>query len=304
MFWLSVLAALLMIVGALGTWATAFGIVSVPGTRGEDGWVVLGAGVVGLIALWSRMLHDSPGAAALAVLCGIVGGGVSGFDLHKVASVGTTSFLGEQVHLVHPEWGLYLAVGASVALTCFAVAFAIMGSRSAGTRTIGIAVVLVAFGAVEALTHIGVEGSHAASQETESSGSALTTESNEAASTAAIASEQVQQLLSQYQAAYSSESTEHLEALFAPSLTRKNGTHAPENRVEALATYRTQFSQLQHPTYSLSNVQITTGAGEAGAHADYTIRSQNGTVGGTIAFHLVQSGTGLQIDRLTIEPHP
>jgi hypothetical protein len=68
---------------------------------------------------------------------------------------------------------------------------------------------------------------------------------------ASVSSEEVQHLLSKYEAAYSAESASELEALFAPGLTRQNGAHAAENREEALATYRKQFSELQHPTYSL-----------------------------------------------------
>ncbi len=88
-----------MVVGALGTWATALGIVSVAGTRSEDGWFVLGAGVLGLVAIWSSMLHESLLPAILAVLCGLAGAVVSGIDLHKLASIGTTSFFGNHYGL-------------------------------------------------------------------------------------------------------------------------------------------------------------------------------------------------------------
>jgi hypothetical protein len=50
-----------------------------------------------------------------------------GIDLHKLARVGSTSFFGKQVQLVHPERGIYLAVGASVAFIGFALALAVMG---------------------------------------------------------------------------------------------------------------------------------------------------------------------------------
>jgi hypothetical protein len=114
----------------------------------------------------------------------------------------------------------------------------------------------------------------------------------------------VQPLLSRYEAAYSAKSITQLEALFAPSFTRHTGTHAAENREEALTTYRTQFSQLQEPTYSLSSVQITPGTGEASATASYSISSQNGTVGGTIEFHVAPNGSGLAFDQITIHPRP
>jgi hypothetical protein len=298
-----------MIVGALGTWATALGIVSVTGTRGEDGWFVLGAGVVGLIALWSRMLHESVAPAVLAVLCGMAGGIVSGIDLHKLASVGTTNFLGKELRLVHPEWGVYLAVGASVAFVGFALALAMTRPHPGGSTALSAAIVLVAVGTVVAISHIGVERTQAATGEGETNLTSSSTQNTEAATSTtsaapSITSEDVQPLLKRYEAAYSVENITQLEALFAPSLTRHNGTHAAEDREEALASYRTQFGQLHHPAYSLSSVQITPGTGEATANASYSITSQNGTVGGTIAFHVVPNGSGLAIDQITIHPRP
>ena len=71
-FWLGILTGALMIIGTLGTWATALGIVSISGTRG-DGWLVVAAAVVGLAALWSRVLRESAGSAVLAMLCGVAG---------------------------------------------------------------------------------------------------------------------------------------------------------------------------------------------------------------------------------------
>jgi Protein of unknown function (DUF2510) len=308
-FWFGALAAVLMVVGALGTWATALGVVSVAGTRGEDGWFVVGAGVVGLVALWSRMLHNSVAPAVIAVLCGVAGGLVSGIDLHKLASVGTTNFLGTQLRLVHPEWGIYLALGASVALVGFALALSVTRPRSAGSAALNTAIVLVAVGTVVAISQIGVEHGQAATSEGEGSPASSSTQNTEASTSTtsaptSITSEDVQPLLKRYEAAYSSKSVTQLEGLFVPSFTRHNGTHAAENREEALATYRMQFSQLQSPMYSLSNVQINAGTGEATASASYSITSQNGTVGGIIAFHVVPNGSGLGIDQITIHPRP
>jgi hypothetical protein len=74
---------------------------------------------------------------------------------------------------------------------------------------------------------------------------------------------------------------------------------AAEDRDEALATYRKQFSELQNPTYSLSGVRITPGTGDATASRTYCITSQNGTVGGSITFHVVTGASGLAIDDIT-----
>ncbi len=178
-----------------------------------------------------------------------------------------------------------------------------------GSTAISTAIVLVAVGTVVAISHVGVERSQAAASEGETSPASSSTQNTEAATSTtnaspSITSEDVQPLLKRYEAAYSSKSITQLEALFAPSLTRDNGTHPAEDRGEALATYRTQFRQLQSPTYSLTNVQTTPGAGEATASASYSITSQNGTVGGTIAFHVVPNGGGLAFDQITIHPRP
>jgi hypothetical protein len=308
-FWLSVLAALLMIVGGLGPWASALGIVSVSGTRAEDGWVVIAVAGLGLAAVWSRMLRESLSAAIAAVICGLIGAVVSGIDLHKLARAGasSSSFFGRQVQLVQVEWGIYLAVGASVAFVGFVLVMTALGRRRRTGPVSSTVVVLIAVGAVVAISQIGVEKSQATP--TESGPSTASTSSTEATTTpsstpASVTTENVQHLLSKYEAAYRAESTTELETLFAPGLTRQNGTHAAENREEALATYGKQFSELQHPSYSLSGMSITPGNGEATASGNYSITSQYGTVSGSITFHVVPNGSGLAIDKITIQPHP
>lgn len=63
-----------------------------------------------------------------------------------------------------------------------------------------------------------------------------------------------------------------------------------------------QFGELKKPTYSLSGTSVEPGSGEATATAQYSITSQNGTVTGSITFHLVEQDEKLLIDKLTIEP--
>src|SRR5207245_10709136 len=68
-------SALLMAVGAFGPWVKAFAI-SVSGTDGSnDGWVVLGAAVVG--AGLAAVTRANRGAGAWALLAGRVGGGTT-----------------------------------------------------------------------------------------------------------------------------------------------------------------------------------------------------------------------------------
>jgi hypothetical protein len=264
---------------------------------------------LGLAAVWSRMLRESLSAAIAAVICGLIGAVVSGIDLHKLARAGasSSSFFGRQVQLVQVEWGIYLAVGASVAFVGFVLVMAALAPRRRTGPASSTLVVLIAVAAVVAISQVGVEKSQATSKGR--GPSAISTPSTETATTtsstaASVTTEDVQHLLSKYEAAYSSESTTELEAFFAPGLTRQNGTHAVENREESLATYRKQFSELQHPTYSLSGMSITPGNGEASASGSYSITSQYGTVSGTITFHVVPNGGGQAIDKITIQPHP
>jgi hypothetical protein len=117
-----------------------------------------------------------------------------------------------------------------------------------------------------------------------------------------IASSAVQEVLGRYETAYSSENLEGLKGLFASSLARQNGTQPSEGLKQALATYQHQFAEQTNPSYKLSSVSIQPGAGEATASAHYGITNQNGTLTGSIVFHLTEENGQLLIDKLTIEP--
>jgi len=117
-----------------------------------------------------------------------------------------------------------------------------------------------------------------------------------------VESSQVEGVLGEYKQDYSNEDIEGLKGLFAENLERHDGSKAPEDLATALATYEHQFGELTKPTYSLSETHIEPGAGEASATARYGITSQNGTVTGSITFHLVELNEKLLIDKLTIEP--
>jgi hypothetical protein len=111
----------------------------------------------------------------------------------------------------------------------------------------------------------------------------------------------VKKVLARYRADFSNERIGGLEGLFAPGLLRRNGPGPVEGRAKALHTYRTQFSQLRHPRYTLSNIRVRQEQEGATATANYQITSQNGTVGGTIRFDL--NGAG-EIKRITVHPRP
>jgi hypothetical protein len=122
------------------------------------------------------------------------------------------------------------------------------------------------------------------------------------ATTPTVESSQVEQVLGEYKQDYSNEDVEGLKGLFAEGLERHDGSKAPEDLAAALATYEHQFGELKKPTYSLSETNVEPGSGEASATARYSITSQNGTVTGSIVFHVVEQAEKLLIDKLTIEP--
>ncbi|MGH2852799.1 MAG: hypothetical protein ACRDLF_01215 [Solirubrobacteraceae bacterium] len=149
---------------------------------------------------------------------------------------------------------------------------------------------------VAAVSTIPVETTPVDSTPTESTPTETT------AATPTVEAPQVEHVLGEYTRDYSNEDLEGLRSLFAESLERHDGSRAPEDLTAAVATYEHQFGELQKPTYSLSETSVEPGSGEASATARYSITSQNGTVTGSITFHLVEQNEKLLIDKLTIEP--
>jgi hypothetical protein len=110
------------------------------------------------------------------------------------------------------------------------------------------------------------------------------------------------QVLRHYVDAYSAEDVNLLGGLFAPDLERVNGTDAPQDRSQALATYASQFSQLVNPQYTLAGVTYDKGVSTGDATGRYRITSDSGIHTGAIAFGFSASDGGLLIDRIIIEP--
>jgi hypothetical protein len=150
------------------------------------------------LALWVKTRRDAVWPALVALLCGAVGGGISGVDLHKLSGIGTSDFFGQQVHLVHAGWGIYLAVGAGATLMLLSLAVIIIGREDtqfeaqSGTSTgevpadestysagIGFVVLVISVGAVLAVSHIGLRNSSSSN----TSSAATVTQSSEAVTT-------------------------------------------------------------------------------------------------------------------------
>lgn len=113
---------------------------------------------------------------------------------------------------------------------------------------------------------------------------------------------EVQALLSAYRERYSAEDASGLGALFTDDGVRHNAGDPPEDRTEAMATYREQFARLTDPVYELDGVRIATAPGAAIVRARYRITSASGPVTGAITYHLVERSGDLAISRLEIAP--
>jgi hypothetical protein len=102
--WWGIAAAALMVVGGLGPWAKALGVVDVSGREG-DGWILVAGGVVAgtLFAIYAS--RPSVGlviaAGTVGVLCAIV----------AVVDIGS---INDEKPLLEPAWGIYLSLVASI----------------------------------------------------------------------------------------------------------------------------------------------------------------------------------------------
>lgn len=112
-------ACLGMIIGGFGPWAT-FGLGSVAGTHG-DGWFVIIPAIIAATLVFRRPERRS--THIVAVLAGLIGAGIAGYDIATIgSSVDGTILAGS----VDPGWGVFLAAAASLALT----AATIQGART------------------------------------------------------------------------------------------------------------------------------------------------------------------------------
>ena len=131
-FWLASLASLGIIIGGVGPWATAFGMVSLSGTS-MHGWRSVMVGLIGLamlgLHLWGRArlpLVVAGVAGALAALQAILTWG-------KINSGGAVTVLGQQYRYLAPAWGLYLVFAGAIGLMYFASALSWRASRAGRT---------------------------------------------------------------------------------------------------------------------------------------------------------------------------
>jgi hypothetical protein len=111
-----------MVVGGFGPWATALNVISVSGTRGGDGWIVIGAAAVA-----GGVLFASPRGAGpvLAILAGIGGIFVGVVDLNDISSRSAA---------VEPAWGIYAVLVGSATLVIAGIVLLATQGKGSGPR--------------------------------------------------------------------------------------------------------------------------------------------------------------------------
>ena len=129
-YWVACLASLAMIVGGVGPWATAFGFISVDGTR-LHGWNEVALGVAGLLMLVVHWVRGARLPLIVAAGAGAIGAMQAAATVSKLGSDGTLTVLGVQYRYLDPAWGLYLVLGGGIALACAAT----LAWRAARTTT-------------------------------------------------------------------------------------------------------------------------------------------------------------------------
>jgi hypothetical protein len=118
LFWVTVVAVGLMVIGGFGPWVSILGLATVAGTHG-DGWVLIigGAAAAGLLA---RQLRGDGRhwPMIVTVVIALIGAAVAISDLSDLSSTADGTFLDGAVSA---GWGLYACLIGSLALGVAAV---------------------------------------------------------------------------------------------------------------------------------------------------------------------------------------
>jgi len=108
-FWWAIVSVALMLVGAFGPWAKVL-FITINGTDdGRDGWVVVGAAGVAAVVLLAYLRARRRWLPAIPFLAGCLGAVTAGYDISDING----TFGGD---VASAEWGIYLALIASVSL--------------------------------------------------------------------------------------------------------------------------------------------------------------------------------------------
>jgi hypothetical protein len=122
----SLLAALvgliLMVVGAVGPWASVLGVLTINGTDdGKDGWIVIVAAALAAVLIGLSAFTRRRWLLLLAVLAAASGAATAAYDIGDIKTLAPS----EGGRAVDTEWGIYLALVGSIVVAgaCFAAFF-------------------------------------------------------------------------------------------------------------------------------------------------------------------------------------
>ena len=123
--WWAGASLVLMVVGAFGPWVKVFGIVTINGTDGgRDGWVVIGAAAVAALLLLIYAKARRKWLLVLPVLAGAAGAATAAYDIDDISRLGSGTIFGAG-DTFSAQWGIYVALVASVSLALAALALMI-----------------------------------------------------------------------------------------------------------------------------------------------------------------------------------
>jgi hypothetical protein len=127
-FWVAALAAVGVIIGGIGPWASWLNFVSISGTS-MHGWREVGVGAVALAILGVHRLRG--GRLPLIAACVVGALGLAGAitSINDVQSNGAVTVLGTQYRYLNVAWGLYLVLVGTIVLVLATAALAWRGNR-------------------------------------------------------------------------------------------------------------------------------------------------------------------------------
>jgi hypothetical protein len=120
-----------VVVGTLGTWATAL-FITISGLDTGDGKVVAVVGAIALCVTLAAVFRGKPRPRVAMTLAGIAGLITAAICIYDVSQLSQeTDWFGESVQISSAGWGLWLSLLASVGLAGYS-AFAFVQARRAG----------------------------------------------------------------------------------------------------------------------------------------------------------------------------
>lgn len=121
--WLAAAGAIGVIVGAVGPWATAWGVARLSGTD-MHGLREVAVGALALLLLAAYRWSGRPVALLLVAIDGAIGAAGAAAALAKIEANDTLTFLGFSYTFLRPAWGLYVVLLSAVVVSAGAATLA------------------------------------------------------------------------------------------------------------------------------------------------------------------------------------